>query len=152
MGSTYLKNSGDDMMNTLLPLDEEDCLIRIDGLVLDASIGIYPHELSQRQSLFVDIAMTIKATAAAASDDIRYTVDYDHVVACLKSLVERRHFNLLETLSKDMVHTLADSFNVDRLIITVCKPAAVPSARQVSVTRSLDRSRPAIKAQLSSVV
>lgn len=137
-------------MNDLNRLDEEDCLIRIDGLQLSASIGIYPHELAARQALLVDIAMTLSATAAAASDDIRYTVDYDQVVEKLEQLVATQHFNLLETLSKAMLRTLAEHFAISRLSITVHKPAAVPSARMVSVSRSFDRSRQP-RLQLASV-
>lgn len=138
-------------MNDLNLLDEEDCLIRIEGLKLSASIGIYPNELAERQTLLVDIAMTLCATAAAASDDIRYTVDYDHVVKKLEQLVASQHFNLLETLSKAMLRTLAEHFAINRLSITLNKPAAVPSARMVSVSRSFDRNRQPSRIQLASV-
>lgn len=132
-------------------LDDEECLIRIEGLQLMASIGIYAHELAARQSLLVDLSMTVCATAAAASDDIRYTVDYDHVVARLEALVEHRHFNLLETLSKAMLRTLVDNFPIGKLSLTLNKPAAVPKARMVSVSRSFDRNRQPARLQLASV-
>lgn len=127
------------MMRHPARLDEHQCLIRIDGLKLSASIGIYPHERTERQELLVDIAMIVCAKAAAGSDDIADTVDYETVANTLESLVASRHFNLLETLSQAMLHLLADSFPVDRLDITLYKPTALPRARAVSVARHFSR-------------
>ncbi|MDD3353001.1 dihydroneopterin aldolase [Zoogloea sp.] len=125
---------------------EHDCLIRLEGLCLDASIGIYPQELAARQPLEIDLQLTIDGTLAARSDDIRHTVDYDQVVDCLEALLASRHFQLLEYLSQAMLDTLADSFPVKRAEVTVAKPLAVPKARRVSVTRMAEWRREAVKA------
>ncbi|RTL52430.1 MAG: dihydroneopterin aldolase [Rhodocyclaceae bacterium] len=128
-------------------MNEEDCLIQIDGFSLDASIGIYPQELAQRQSLLVSVTMTLNASAASTKDDINYTVDYDAVALCLKQLVAERHFNLLETLSKHIVLNLAANFDVNTLKVKICKPSAIPDARQVSVTRRFERRHQLAKTQ-----
>ena len=117
---------------------DHDCLIRLEGLCLEASIGIYPHELAARQPLEIDLQLTIDGTLAARSDDIRHTVDYDQVVDSLEALLASRHFHLLEHLSQAMLDTLADSFPVKRAEVTVAKPLAVPKARRVSVTRKAE--------------
>jgi len=115
---------------------EHDCLIRLEGLRLDASIGIYPHELAARQPLEIDLQLAIDGTLAARSDDIRHTVDYDQIVQCLEALLATRHFHLLEHLSQAMLDTLARRFPVKRAEVTIAKPLAVPKARRVSVTRT----------------
>ena len=125
---------------------DHDCLIRLEGLCLEASIGIYPHELAARQPLEIDLQLTIDGTLAARSDDIRHTVDYDQVVNSLEALLASRHFHLLEHLSQAMLDTLADSFPVKRAEVTVAKPLAVPKARRVSVTRMAEWRREAVKA------
>ena len=114
---------------------EHDCLIRLEGLNLNASIGIYPHELAARQPLEIDLQLTIDGALAARSDDIRHTVDYDQIVQCLENLLASRHFNLLEHLSQTMLDTLGACFPVKRATVTLSKPLAVPKARRVSVTR-----------------
>lgn len=125
---------------------DHDCLIRLEGLCLEASIGIYPHELAARQPLEIDLQLTIDGTLAARSDDIRHTVDYDQVVDSLEALLASRHFHLLEHLSQAMLDTLADSFPVKRAEVTVAKPLAVPKARRVSVTRKAEWRQEALKA------
>lgn len=123
-----------------------DCLIRLEGLALDASIGIYEHELAARQPLVIDLALAIDGTLAARSDDIRHTVDYDQVVACLETLLASRHFNLLEHLSQAMLDVLGERFPVKRAEVTIAKPMAVPKARRVSVTRVAEWKREAVMA------
>lgn len=125
---------------------DHDCLIRLEGLCLEASIGIYPHELAARQPLEVDLQLTIDGTLAARSDDIRHTVDYDQVVEALEELLAGRHFNLLEHLSQAMLDLLGERFPIKRAEITLAKPLAVPKARRVSVSRAAEWKREAIKA------
>ena len=125
---------------------DHDCLIRLEGLALEASIGIYPHELAARQPLEIDLQLTIDGTLAARSDDIRHTVDYDQVVDRLEELLASRHFHLLEHLSQAVLDTLAERFPVKQAEVTIAKPQAVPKARRVSVTRKAEWRREAIKA------
>ena len=113
----------------------DECVIRLERLALEASIGIYPHELAARQTLLVDLTLCIDGAASGRSDDIRHTVDYDEVVACLEALIAARHFNLLEHLSQVMLDTLGERFAIRRLEVSIAKPAAVPGARRVSVSR-----------------
>ncbi len=120
-------------------LVDEDCQIRIEGLSLLASIGIYPHELAERQALRVDVAFTFDAGLAGLSDDIRHTIDYDRVAQRLEQVVGERHFNLLETLARAMLLALADSFPMRRMAVTVHKPAALAGVARVSVSRHLVR-------------
>lgn len=124
---------------------DHDCLIRLDGLCLQASIGIYAHEIAALQPLEIDLRLAIDGTLAARSDDIRHTVDYDQVVEALEGLLAGRHFNLLEHLSQAMLDLLGERFPVKRAEITLAKPLAVPKARRVSVTRSAEWKREAVK-------
>lgn len=117
-------------------MENDECVIRLEGLALEASIGIYPHELAARQTLLVDLTLCIDGTASGRSDDIRHTVDYDEVVVCLEALIAARHYNLLEHLSQVMLDTLGQRFAIRRLEVTIAKPAAVPGARRVSVSRA----------------
>ena len=84
----------------------DDCLIGLEGLRLQASIGIYAHELAAPQPLDIDLRLAIDGTLAGRSDDIRHTVDYDQVVSTLEELLASRHFNLLEHLSQSMLYVL----------------------------------------------
>ncbi|MDD2991499.1 MAG: dihydroneopterin aldolase [Zoogloea sp.] len=123
----------------------DDCLIGLEGLRLQASIGIYAHELAALQPLDIDLRLAIDGTLAGRSDDIRHTVDYDQVVSALEELLASRHFKLLEHLSQAMLDVLGQRFPIKRAEITLAKPLAVPKARRVSVTRSAEWKREAVK-------
>ena len=97
------------------------------------------------QTCALPICLAIDGTLAGRSDDIRHTVDYDQVVSALEELLASRHFNLLEHLSQAMLDVLGQRFPIKRAEITLAKPLAVPKARRVSVTRTAEWKREAVK-------
>ncbi|QID17105.1 dihydroneopterin aldolase [Nitrogeniibacter mangrovi] len=115
-----------------------ECIIRLHGLHLEAIIGIHPHEQTAMQPIEIDLLLVIDGTPAGRSDDIRDTVDYDQVVDAIESMLAARRFNLLEHLSQAMLEMIGRRFPVRRVEITIAKPAAVPRARSVSVSRQAE--------------
>ena len=126
-------------------MSTDDCLIHLDGLSLPASIGIYPHEKAAPQPVDIDLRLAIDGTLAARSDDIRHTVDYDEVVDAIAALLASRHFNLLEHVSQAVLDLLGERFPVRRAEVTIAKPLTVPQTRRVSVSRSAEWKREAMK-------
>ena len=108
--------------------------VRIEGLGLQASIGIYPGERQQRQTIVLDLSWSISRANLQAGDEIGNTVDYDAIVVAIEMLLVDRHFNLLETLVLSIEKTLLASFPISELHLSVCKLAAVPAACGVSVS------------------
>lgn len=117
-----------------LPARDEALHLKIDGLGLQASLGIYPHERRQRQAIVVDIRWSMARGDLLAGDEIGNTVDYDTIVQAIESVVADRHFNLLETLVLSIEERLLAAFPIRNLHLSVCKPAAIPAARGVSVS------------------
>jgi len=118
-------------------MDADQFLLRIDALALDASIGIYPQERAQRQLVLADLELVFSAVSAAWSDEISHTIDYDEVLACVNDLIASRHFNLLETLAQRMLDVLQERFPVERMAVTLSKPAAAGRARNISITKTM---------------
>jgi dihydroneopterin aldolase len=118
-------------------MDSDQFLLRIDALALDASIGIYPQERAQRQLVLADLELVFSAVSAAWSDEISHTIDYDEVLACVNELIASRHFNLLETLAQRMLDVVQERFPVERMMVTLSKPAASGSTRRISVTKAM---------------
>jgi dihydroneopterin aldolase len=113
---------------------EEGLRVRIDGLALQASLGIYPDERQQRQTIVVDVSWSIPREMLLAGDDIENTVDYDAVACEIERVLADRHFNLLEVLVLSIEQALLAIFPIKDLHISVCKLAAIPAARGVSVS------------------
>jgi len=86
--------------------DEADAGYRVfvRDLVLPCSIGIYPREKGLRRRVRVNAEIQV-AAPLPSSDDFADVVNYETIVAGIKSIIEAGHINLVETLA-DRIATL----------------------------------------------
>lgn len=110
-------------------------VITIERLRVPASVGVYPYEAGLRQPLLIDIRLTTDIRAAAATDDMNRTIDYERVAAIAKDVVESRHHNLIETIAETIAARLLGEFEgqIAQVEIRVAKPRAVPDTDTVAV-------------------
>lgn len=111
---------------------ELSCIF-IEGLRVDAIIGIYPEERLVKQPLVVDLELYVDFSAAANSTLLEDTVDYDSVVARVIKLIIEGEYKLIESLAVAIADTLLTEFNVKKVSCRLSKPNAVPSADSVGV-------------------
>ena len=98
--------------------------IRIEGLRIDAVIGVYPHERTGPQPLLFDIALHHDNRAPAATDDVADSVDYAQVCERVRAFVAARQPRLLETLAEALAADLLTVPGVHRARVRIGKPAA----------------------------
>ena len=113
----------------------------IEGLEIEALIGIYDGERRIRQTLVFDLEMRFDNRVPAASDDIADTLNYKAVSKRLIEYVSASEFGLVETLAERCAAIVIEEFNVASVRLKLSKPGAVRGARAVGVT--IERSRPA---------
>jgi len=111
----------------------------IEGLEVEALIGIYDWERRIRQPLRFDIEMAFDNRRPAASDAIVDTLDYKAVSKRLIEFVSQSGFGLVETLAERCAALILDEFKVASLRLKLSKPGAVRGARAVGVI--IERSR-----------
>ena len=111
----------------------------IEGLEIDALIGIYDWERRIRQTLVFDIEMAFDNRVPAATDDIALTLNYKDVSKRLVEYVGQSGFGLVETLAERCAAIILDEFGVARVRLKLSKPGAVRGARAVGVV--IERSR-----------
>ena len=112
----------------------------IEGLEIEALIGIYDWERRIRQVLRFDLEMAFDNRVPAATDDIADTLDYKAVSKRLIEFVGQSDFGLVETLAERCAAIVLDEFGVQWLRLKLSKPGAVRGARAVGVV--IERSRP----------
>jgi len=101
----------------------------IQDLRIDCIVGIHPHERERAQTVTLDLELDYDFGPAAASDGIADAVDYDRVVAMVTELIQRRQFQLIETMAEATAAMLLDQVPpVEAVRLEIRKPAAVPSA------------------------
>ncbi len=102
--------------------------------------GVFDHETRIGQRFVVDVALTLDLSAAAASDQLRDTVDYGDLAARVAAVVTGAPVALVERLAARIADECLVDARVQAATVTVHKPSApLPVAAadvEVSVTRS----------------
>ena len=111
----------------------------IEGLEVEAQIGIYDWERRIRQPLLFDLEMAFDNRKPAASDAIADTLDYKAVSKRLVAFVSASSFGLVETLAERCAEIVLREFGVESLKLKLSKPGAVRGARAVGVMIERDR-------------
>ncbi len=114
----------------------------IEGLEIEALIGIYDWERRIRQPLVFDIEMAFDNRIPAASDAIGDTLDYKAVSKRVVEYVSASDFGLVETLAERVAAIILGEFGVQRVRLKLSKPGAVRGARAVGVMIERDASSP----------
>ncbi len=102
-------------------------------LRVKADIGILPWEKESRQEIHIDLEFSIDAAAVAISDDIKDAVNYAAVRESIISFIEKKRFNLLETLAEELSLQLIEEFSFSWLKLSISKPSIFNDADAVGV-------------------
>ncbi len=91
-------------MSVLPPWPEQPPLrhLFLRDMVVDARIGVYPHEegVTQRVRVNVDLGVRDEPGLAVGRDELGRTVSYERVVQMVRRLVAAGHVRLVETLAE----------------------------------------------------
>ena len=102
-------------------------------LRVETIIGIYDWERETRQFVSIDLEMPVDIRRAAATDDIADTLNYKKVAKRILGYVEASSFQLVETLIERIAEIIITEFDVDWVKVTLSKPGAIRSSRDVGV-------------------
>ena len=96
-------------------------IIRLEGLSFRGFHGVYPDEQVNGNDFLVDVEMHVDVSSAAASDQLRDTVDYANVYSLIRTVMEERR-NLLEFLANRMAEViLGNNHRIRKISVTVSK-------------------------------
>lgn len=107
--------------------------IFIHALKTEAIIGIFDWERQVKQTVIVDIEIGADIRKAALSDSIDDTLNYKRVAKRVLTFVEESKFHLVETLAEHIAMLVLEDFGVDWVKISLSKPGAIRSSRDVGV-------------------
>jgi dihydroneopterin aldolase len=113
--------------------------IFIHALKTEAIIGIFDWERQVKQTVIVDIEISADIRKAALSDSIDDTLNYKRVAKRVLSFVEESKFHLVETLAEHIAMLMLEEFSVAWVRISLSKPGAIRSSRDVGVILERDR-------------
>lgn len=104
-------------------------------LVLDVEIGVYTHEKGVTQRVRFSVDVDVLPATEALDDDIGRAFDYDTIIKGIKTIVERGHLHLVETLAEEVArHCLAHP-RAARVTVRIEKLDKEPGAVGVEIVR-----------------
>lgn len=99
--------------------------IILKNLAFYAYHGAMKEENILGQKFFIDLVLHADIYDSGYSDDVKDTVHYGEVYETVKSIVENRKYNLIETLAQKIIDEIFEKFEkVKEVEITVKKPEA----------------------------
>jgi dihydroneopterin aldolase len=113
--------------------------IFIHALKTETIVGIFDWERQVKQTVVMDIEFSADIAKAALSDSIDDTLNYKGVAKRVLAFVDESSFHLVETLAEHVAMLILEEFGVSWVSITLSKPGAIRSSREVGVT--LERTR-----------
>jgi dihydroneopterin aldolase len=116
--------------------------LAITGIEVFAHHGVFGFERTDGQKFVIDLILGVSTAAAAASDDLKDTVDYGRVVAQVVEAATTRPVDLIETLAQRLADVVLREPRVEWVQITLHKPNAPIDATFDDVALTITRSRP----------
>jgi len=113
--------------------------IFIHALKTETIVGIFDWERQVKQTVIMDIEFSADIRKAAVSDSIDDTLNYKGVAKRVLAFVDESSFHLVETLAEHVAMLILEEFGVSWVSITLSKPGAIRSSREVGVM--LERTR-----------
>ena len=96
--------------------------IFINNLILIASIGVYEKEKKNKQKIIVNLEILLTNNTEPLSDNLEETQDYSQFRKCVTDIVQSKHFDLLEILTKKIYSAISKNEFVLGVKVNISKP------------------------------
>lgn len=104
--------------------------------------GVFEEERKLGQRFYVDLDMLIDLYPAGSTDDLTKSVNYAEVFYTVKEVVEKRSFQLIETLTENIASAVLDTYTkINEVTVRVIKPHPPFDIHFQGVTVEIRRTR-----------
>ncbi len=103
---------------------------------MKTTIGVYSYEKHILQTLIIDLSLKVDIVQSAKTDRLDDTCDYDTLCQQVSTLIERKSYNLIETVGYDISKFLDQEEKIMDYTIKVSKPSALKHAQNVAICLS----------------
>lgn len=107
--------------------------IFIKNWIIDAGIGIHPHEQNKKQTIRLNITFFQDDAVPLSSNHITDVVDYEAHKNRIQTLIDMKHEALLETLADRIAQCCLDDKKVTRVVVELEKLAILPGTESCGV-------------------
>ena len=96
--------------------------IRFNQLSFPVSVGVLPHERDGSQQLLIDLEIELNPDLPDPLEDLSKVVNYDTIRSRIIELAQARHYNLLESLARELLTIFDDETAIVSVRLSVQKP------------------------------
>ncbi len=114
-----------------------DDKIFIKDLRFQCILGIHPREREQAQEVVLNLTIFTSTKAAAATDDLLESVDYESLSQRVIDLAQNKQPKTVEALAEDIATMCLSMSKVEKVTVRIEKPQALSyaAAAGVEITR-----------------
>jgi len=114
--------------------DLPDTRIFVRGLLVQASIGVHPHEYEDTQPVIIDVELDMGGMPSPQHDRLHETLDYGLVAEKAEEIALEAHVQLVETLAARIADwALSADSRVQACAVRIAKPQALLKADAAGV-------------------
>src|SRR5690625_1957378 len=116
--------------------------MRLDDMEFYGYHGVFPEENKLGQKFYVSLVLYLDLEEAGRNDDLTKTIDYADVYSRVKSIVEGKPVQLIETVAEQIASDLLSAYTaLKELVVKVRKPHPPFAITFSGVTVELQRKR-----------
>ena len=102
------------------------------GIEVICSIGIHQFERDAPQRILIDLDVHLDPDQEPNADNISEALDYDTVRSAVLDLSKSTHFDLQETLARQIFDLVLQMPTVVGVSVRTCKPDVYPDIREAA--------------------
>lgn len=102
--------------------------IGIEKLSVMALIGVFAHERSGAQELFIDLRAECDVSRCVESDAVSDALNYDLLADRCREIADKTSFNLIESFASAILDGISAEFPISHIWVRVSKPNALKNA------------------------
>ena len=96
--------------------------IKFNQLSFPVSIGVLPHEREGPQRLLIDLEIELRRDLPDPREDLAKVLNYNSIRTRIIALAQARHYNLLESLARELLTIFEDEAAIASTRLSVQKP------------------------------
>ena len=102
----------------------------VKDLILLISVGIHQFEKQKKQKVKFNLVIT---TDPNLKSDIKSIVNYENVINDIKNITEKKHFELLESLSENIFDVIFKNKRIKKVKLQIEKLDIIKEAKSVGI-------------------
>ena len=114
--------------------------ILIKELILNLKLGYYDFERKKSQKVKFNLEIDYEDKKPTSDKDIKSIVNYGKVVKLITKLVDKKHYNFLETLAEDVFDVLFKDRRIDKIMLQIEKLEILKECASVGIQITKKRS------------